>query len=1075
MSFKNNKKLNVLLLIVIISISNLIIFTLNLYDNNTYSKELIQSNKVIKKSGNHAPIHIDGNWAAAYAAGICTGSGFLDDPFVIQDLTIDGGGSGSGILIENSDVYFIIEHCTIYNTGSQPGDAGIRLQNTDNGQLIDNDCSNNNIGGIAVIYSNYNTISGNTINFNVVSGIDMTFSSDNMISGNIVNNNYGWGMFIFDCDWITISGNTANNNAQCGILVESSLGDTTDYNIIIDNTINHNGWSGIYLARCMYSTISGNYLTGNNHDGMSLYMSNNNYISKNIIINNGGNIDFQYSNYNRVYLNNFINNIINLYYNSINIWNSPELITYTYGGKTYSNHLGNYWSDYQGSDNNGDGIGDTPYNIDGDNDNYPLMDPLIRVFRVATGVIEEINFQYYVKNVLPNEWAACWDWNIEALKAGAMAIKTYAWYRILHPKYPRQGYDVRDDEWDQVYDPDWKEKFVLATPEERYENAIEATWKAIMTKESIIFEAQYDSGTPGTPYPLITGRLSQWGTQYWAELGKDWQWIIHYYYDPVEILQFSVNTIELFSKWIHDPITSLPLYKSTIEYYILNLGSDVINDMELTIKFDGNILVHKIIPSITKGEAYIDRITLNIDYDSSKEIKIIVSKGLFKEIFTDTIYARIPRDLNTLKLLRTFGPLYVTPDDLVVQATLQEILNNNPPIEWIAIRDWVADNVEYAEDYGFFQLPRETIQWGIGDCEDYAILLTSLLRANGWSANDVWVVVGSNDKNEVHCWVRIEVGEVFYSINSVGGSFYTYFGDVLSLHGFKAGCMFNDLNYQDIDLSVFTKSPVDIIVMDPDGLTISKQVNEIPGAIYSEVDPDGDGDFEDQVAILDKKIGDYIITLIPEADASPTDTYTLEISVDGTTTVLAEDVQISDVPEQPYIVRSTETETIPIIPATIDFDPNTLNLKSKGKWVTTYIELPVGHDYHVSDININSILLNDVVPAELNLIEICDYDNDGIPDLMVKFNRTEVQGILHIGDNVEIVISGKLYDCRLFEGKDIIKVIDKGKVKLKGDIKSEYLEGYYITSGYSVEWILILLLGFFGIGLIIIKERKIIF
>lgn len=46
---------------------------------------------------------------------------------------------------------------------------------------------------------------------------------------------------------------------------------------------------------------------------------------------------------------------------------------------------------------------------------------------------------------------------------------------------------------------------------------------------------------------------------------------------------------------------------------------------------------------------------------------------------------------------------------------------------------------------------------------------------------------------------------------------------------------------------------------------------------------------------------------------------------------------------------------------------------------------------------------------------------------------------------------------------------------LKENIESEYLEGYYITSGYSVEWILILLLGFFGIGLIIIKERKIIF
>ena len=39
-----------------------------------------------------------------------------------------------------------------------------------------------------------------------------------------------------------------------------------------------------------------------------------------------------------------------------------------------------------------------------------------------------------------------------------------------------------------------------------------------------------------------------------------------------------------------------------------------------------------------------------------------------------------------------------------------------------------------------------------------------------------------------------------------------------------------------------------------------------------------------------------------------------------------------------------ETEINQIIPATIDFDPDTLNLGSNGKWVTVYIELLTGYD-----------------------------------------------------------------------------------------------------------------------------------
>jgi hypothetical protein len=222
------------------------------------------------------------------------------------------------------------------------------------------------------------------------------------------------------------------------------------------------------------------------------------------------------------------------------------------------------------------------------------------------------------------------------------------------------------------------------------------------------------------------------------------------------------------------------------------------------------------------------------------------------------------------------------------------------------------------------------------------------------------------------------------------------------------------------------KSPVDIIVTDPDGLTISNQLNQIPGAkYYTNIDFDLDGELDDIIAIPDRKIGDYFITVVPEPNAIATDTYTLLVwpETKDEPFVLAEGIQICNIPIQPYMVRSMETDVIPIIPATVDFNPDTLNLKSKGDWVTVYIELPIGHGYDVSMINLTTVMLNGQIYAEAKPFAIGDHDSDGIPDLMVKFNRTTVQAILQVGDQIKISISGKLTDGRPFEGKDTIQVI----------------------------------------------------
>lgn len=110
----------------------------------------------------------------------------------------------------------------------------------------------------------------------------------------------------------------------------------------------------------------------------------------------------------------------------------------------------------------------------------------------------------------------------------------------------------------------------------------------------------------------------------------------------------------------------------------------------------------------------------------------------------------------------------------------------------------------------------------------------------------------------------------------------------------------------DPGITIMTHSPVDILVRDPDGLTIGKEINEIPNASYYEINLTDGSDIDDVINIPEKKTGDYIINVIPEPNASPTETYTLEVVAGGINITLAENVQIGDMPSQPYVIESTE-------------------------------------------------------------------------------------------------------------------------------------------------------------------------
>jgi len=138
------------------------------------------------------------------------------------------------------------------------------------------------------------------------------------------------------------------------------------------------------------------------------------------------------------------------------------------------------------------------------------------------------------------------------------------------------------------------------------------------------------------------------------------------------------------------------------------------------------------------------------------------------------------------------------------------------------------------------------------------------------------------------------------------------------------------------------------------------------------------------------------------------------------------------------LVTSYDIVTIkynhPTVMAAIDLDPNKLNLKSKGKWVTGYIELPEG--FSVEDIDLSTVAISaidgDLLAPPLyreGPTEVGDYDQDDVTDLMVKFNRQELVDVLvdmgyGDGDKPELTVTGGLVGDTTFKGVAAIELID---------------------------------------------------
>lgn len=267
------------------------------------------------------------------------------DNCVIQGFTFRNcsDGSFSNVLIQSNNV-MVINNTILGGNG-----WGLYLYHSLNASIIKNSFINAGINIVGNLKNwNTHTIINNTVNgkelcyFKDLSNFTFSSTAGQIILVNCTNCTVKH-VEISDVDEGIVLGFSSNNFIKNNYVNGSYFGiklHEAEKNIVEDNIVERNKY-GLYLTHSSENCIKENIIKENKFFGCWICCDSLNNI---------------------IYLNNFTLNNKSAYDVYSNYW--------------YQNNVGNYWSDYNGSDANNDGVGDTPYDIlpNGKNkDMYPVV------------------------------------------------------------------------------------------------------------------------------------------------------------------------------------------------------------------------------------------------------------------------------------------------------------------------------------------------------------------------------------------------------------------------------------------------------------------------------------------------------------------------------------------------------------------------------------------------------------------------------------------------------------------------------------------------------------------------------
>ena len=278
----------------------------------------------------------------------------------------------NGVTIKNMRIIDFVFNVQLYKSSNNTilsnyvstSELGIALSDAHNNSISQNEIVsygenmfsmlNASSPSMQLVNSSSNTILGNYVYTKEI-GINLLESHNNSITKNdLVSNGEGIGFAFYRFSINnTNSGDSLTNTISGNNIIEQNIGIkslTGSKNIVSGNNITNCKTYGIFLENYQQINIVGNNFE-NNTVGIFLGdKASNNTIHHNNFINNQKDVTD-------------VRSTIPFLPSPKNIWDTGS--------------RGNYWSSYNGTDNDGDGIGDTPYVInDVNQDNYPLMNPV---------------------------------------------------------------------------------------------------------------------------------------------------------------------------------------------------------------------------------------------------------------------------------------------------------------------------------------------------------------------------------------------------------------------------------------------------------------------------------------------------------------------------------------------------------------------------------------------------------------------------------------------------------------------------------------------------------------------------